>query len=871
MVGLAAGIRLCLLPEVLKEQLRPAVLLRYDGRGQAARSGAADPILADWGAESPSFIMTVGALLATLVCRRQWHVLPWSPAWKAPSIADFGLPLPANLNAVPPLLISINPVDHITPQVNTSCFHDAGDFILELLGKASSRLLEEEVPPLEASASVHVKALREAVELLSPSAREGLAATSASYTAVHLVNTLFLTSVARNVEHLDKILGLAVRLTFPALTQEYDRRRFKALPHKGSVSRHRFTLDYAMMVCHMRKFSPSLLAMSSWDPTLEIPDDTYFVSTLADASPYRGRELYLQESVYIHSGMMLEAEAAAHELSTLDVDETLRQFDEEDSDFALLLRVRELHETISRTVHRHCHCPTFLGTRELGLVKKLQATLHTVGLEAPGLRGVLGWLNSVSSLTVDMGTEVGLGLLPAVPLHMVTQSWRWASKLVMLGDVGGQEGEHLPSADAGVAGLQACRLQDNLFAWAVVIPGCMHLMNTTSAFVMSRLTALEGIKVRFQAICSILHSSNVLQRLRRTCFSGHEVLFDFVFAAAVPLAIHWRWGSIQACLTRLLEVRHSLRRFWSIEVYLQGSDRDEEMEEHSCEDDRQKARAEMREHLKLADEAIKDDYFWGACAMLAALQNVLASIEAFCSGCPCHGADLQQKEKTRARRLSRYQKLAGTTDKGAFCPLVGCRCPEVATDHLHRVIEETAAMQEHSIFEESMADDGVQVREHFVREWHIGIALLMVGITEKLSFWSQLPHLLCGLAAWDRGQVVKCAARCLQLYSEVEETVHHPLSRLLLSPTALGSCRVHIVALSNGVPVSELPRSIQKLIVRMRFWSLLETPIEEKHARLSRVVSRNTNWSGALVSLALRLPQFMRATEKDPELYREVV
>ena len=129
------------------------------------------------------------------------------------------------------------------------------------------------------------------------------------------------------------------------------------------------------------------------------------------------------------------------------------------------------------------------------------------------------------------------------------------------------------------------------------------------------------------------------------------MLFDFVFAADVPLAIHWRWGSIQVCLTRLLEVRHSLRRFWSIEVYLQGSDRDEEMEEHSCDDDRQKARAEMREHLKLADEAIKDDYFWGACVMLAALQNVLASIEAFCSGCPCHGAGAAEGENTSAATL----------------------------------------------------------------------------------------------------------------------------------------------------------------------------------------------------------------------------
>ena len=51
-------------------------------------------------------------------------------------------------------------------------------------------------------------------------------------------------------------------------------------------------------------------------------------------------------------------------------------------------------------------------------------------------------------------------------------------------------------------------------------------------------------------------------------------------------------------------------------------------------------------------------------------------------------------------------------------------------------------------------------------------------------------------------------------------------------------------------------------------WKLL---LKKKHARLTRMIVGSTNWSGALVSLALRLPQFVRRSEEDPSLYRVFV
>ena len=284
-------------------------------------------------------------------------------------------------------------------------------------------------------------------------------------------------------------------------------------------------------------------------------------------------------------------------------------------------------------------------------------------------------------------------------------------------------------------------------------------------------------------------------------------------------------------------------------------------------------RAAFLAELRNGNDAIMDDYFWGSCVVLHALQGVLVQVEAFCSGCPCHGAALartDEERRSRFRRVSLYQKAAGLDDTTA-CPLSGCRCPEVAAGVLEQTARQVADMQERSVFEDVMANESAGLRDAFTREWHLGIGLLLTGLVEKMSFWSQLPHFLCALASWDQGVVESCARKCLEMYSQLDESLHHPLSRLFLSPVDQSSFRSQIERLAAGARVADLPRAVRLFIVRMRFWSVLETPIEEKHARLTRTISRKTHWSGALVSLALRLPQFIRESELDPELYRLLV
>ena len=77
--------------------------------------------------------------------------------------------------------------------------------------------------------------------------------------------------------------------------------------------------------------------------------------------------------------------------------------------------------------------------------------------------------------------------------------------------------------------------------------------------------------------------------------------------------------------------------------------------------------------------------------------------------------------------------------------------------------------------------------------------------------------------------------------------------------------------LADGGTLDNTPFTFRVRVTRMLFWSCLEAPIEETHARLSRVVSKQSRYSGPLLALALRLPQWRRRIEREPGLMQKLV
>ena len=145
-------------------------------------------------------------------------------------------------------------------------------------------------------------------------------------------------------------------------------------------------------------------------------------------------------------------------------------------------------------------------------------------------------------------------------------------------------------------------------------------------------------------------------------------------------------------------------------------------------------------------------------------------------------AALKPEKFSRFKRMTMYQQAAGVGDKNACCPLYGCRCPEFAGGHVENVIREAAMLQGQAVFEDVMAHESASVRDELTREWHFGIGLLQASMIEKLTFWKELPHVLCALASWEPDKVRWCAQVSLQKYAQLGEDVHHPLSRLFSKP-----------------------------------------------------------------------------------------
>ena len=281
-------------------------------------------------------------------------------------------------------------------------------------------------------------------------------------------------------------------------------------------------------------------------------------------------------------------------------------------------------------------------------------------------------------------------------------------------------------------------------------------------------------------------------------------------------------------------------------------------------DQQKEARNAMAQDLKLADSAFKDPGFWATLQVLEGLQTVLTSLEGWAGGCPCHGSMCEQDKKGRWHRSKVYAKMAGLSDPFEFCPFSGCRAPEVATGKLQSYMQEVADMASTEVMLHAFHGVEGELREELTRQWHVGIGVILVGLSEKLAYWAELPHALVGVAAFDESVARATATLCLAKFPHVAASLHHPLSRLFCDPAQEGGFHSELKAVASGASRTSQSEAFQLWSMRMRFWTVLETPIEEKHARLNRVTRVATRISESLYSTRLRIGEMVRCMEEDP-------
>ena len=153
-------------------------------------------------------------------------------------------------------------------------------------------------------------------------------------------------------------------------------------------------------------------------------------------------------------------------------------------------------------------------------------------------------------------------------------------------------------------------------------------------------------------------------------------------------------------------------------------------------------------------------------------------------------------------------------------------------------------------------------------DWRMGATKVMTLLTLKTECWKQLPWLLIGLAATNEEDARKVANAILDKWAvDPRREVHHRITWQLLQP---GSQFVNqLQDFADGRPRDQLSRRFLTEVAKYRFIPIVETTIEEKHARVSQGW-RQHYISPVRVSLCNRMPMLERLILKEqiqvPEL-----
>ena len=470
---------------------------------------------------------------------------------------------------------------------------------------------------------------------------------------------------------------------------------------------------------------------------------------------------------------------------------------------------------------------------------------------------MVGFLMSASCWTTDGGTEGGLADIATIDLKKLFP--QWMSPLSTVSDAGGDDSEDY---------IHRYMCHGFFFPFAVQIIGFMHTLHGVSSIFCQHLPSWKWFCEKLQAVSRFLSISDNRARIKRTCFSsGPLAARAWLLDAKVSTFIHWRWGSVMAVLEDILKLEGLLRFGFSAAKFKTG---DVVVADGEAGPAQRRNDSDGERTLHEAAEAFGSLRFWSTSRVLACLQRFLDSLEGWAGSCPCH--PYMREFETRHRRYARYASSCGLGNRSdVCCPLTGCLAPEVVGGALKHHLQEFRARHHMEMLVET-AGLPIAERDELISGFEAATDRISDTLSIKLACFDQLPLLLAGLAHPDPVVVRDIAAKCVQQYDSAPRSdMHHNLSSLLCARS--GPFRGSMLRLASGENLEELPSNFQAWVLRARLWTILETPIEEKHARMKRFLVKSPFWSGPFASLKLRMPEVLQLLEDnmDGTVFREFV
>jgi hypothetical protein len=230
----------------------------------------------------------------------------------------------------------------------------------------------------------------------------------------------------------------------------------------------------------------------------------------------------------------------------------------------------------------------------------------------------------------------------------------------------------------------------------------------------------------------LLKSQGYRDRLRHCCFRD-----DPVGDEALQ---HWhkslknlRWHSICDFVSALLPLERTLRARWNVK-HMQFKARDA----HNHEE------AVALWHS--IDTVIKSAKFWTYAAMIFNISLIEDYLSHWAEGCSCPGCQGQSAE------VGAIVVAEGPPRAARQCRsnLKGCRAPDMAFDHVNRVL--LPKLLEHSNYHMVGVIAGARLPPNLASEiladWNAARTRLSLEVKVRTSNWQVLPWRLCAIGHW---------------------------------------------------------------------------------------------------------------------------
>ena len=507
-------------------------------------------------------------------------------------------------------------------------------------------------------------------------------------------------------------------------------------------------------------------------------------------------------------------------------------------------------ERVSARIVWHVAPIIMLARSRANLPPKTRVFLHTLGLLCCSRRALVDLCDSVVSIHTDYGTEKGLSRISECPLDTflpylhVNEPQHLEDCETFAEDFPMFDSDLFVDEDGQEHG--AGEVNDNMVSFDSVFegPDMMHIIHNATNYLEDVVDCYAPTLASLKSICSLLAGRESKQQLIETCFqTGPGAIAFHEDIKAFKYTVHeTRWNSE----VNKLEV--ALKNHWNLPRFLGLSDGHSDLMDHELPASRTGSE-EYGVNLKTVDDALCSDMFWGSLKVLLQVAMVQREAVKWVNSCPCH---YKWHHATESKRM---QALCDS------CPLRGRRCAEIASGEFFELLEslfQTSATTLEFQLPRGLADDQVL---QLMKDFEMSRRSLISTYVMKLSFWSQAPHVLAGLAHWDPRVRAHCLRRCLN-----SESIHPKVQFLRNNMDA-----VHTFLEAGGVWLDhEAVLPLRQLACDMRLMFTSAWRVEGQHARTKRAAQHASNHSAPYTSLSHRLPEIRAHLRAHPESAQEL-